>query len=74
VHLGVVYLAEAAGRAVRVRETHKLEGDFAEPAAVRAVHDRLETWSQLVLDVIEDGASAPRRDPPDGDPRHDRGT
>jgi len=53
VHLGVVYLAEAAGRAVRVRETEKLEGDFAEPAAVRAVYDRMETWSQLVLDVVD---------------------
>jgi predicted NUDIX family phosphoesterase len=52
VHLGVVFLAEADGRAVRVRETDKLEGDFAEPAAVRAVYDRLETWSQLVLDAL----------------------
>ena len=60
VHLGVVYVAEAAGRAVRIHETHKLEGEFAEPAAVRAVYDRLETWSQLVLDVVDD------------DPRNDR--
>jgi len=53
VHLGVVYVAEAAGRPVRVRETDKLEGAFAEPAAVRAVLDRMETWSQLILDAIE---------------------
>ena len=53
VHLGVVYVAEADGRAVRVRETDKLEGDFAEPSAVRAVYDRLETWSQLVLDALQ---------------------
>jgi len=60
VHLGVVYLAEAAGRPVRVRETDKLEGAFAEPAAVRAVYDRLESWSQLVFDVIgADVAGAP---------------
>ena len=52
VHLGIVYLAEAGGRAVRVRETDKLEGDFAAPAAVRAVYDRLETWSQIVLDAL----------------------
>ncbi|MFH0751856.1 MAG: NUDIX domain-containing protein [Chloroflexota bacterium] len=62
VHLGVVYLAEAAGRAVGIHETHKLEGAFAEPASVRAVYDRLETWSQLVLDVVDD------------DPRNDRRT
>jgi predicted NUDIX family phosphoesterase len=52
VHLGVVYVAEAAGRPVHVRETDKLEGDFAAPAAVRAVYDRLETWSRLVLDAL----------------------
>ncbi len=52
VHLGVVYLADAAGRAVRVRETDKLEGAFADLGAVRAVYDQLETWSQLVLDVL----------------------
>ena len=60
VHLGVVYFAEAAGRAVRIRETHKLEGEFAEPAAVRAVYDRLETWSQLALDVVDSDPSSGR--------------
>jgi len=53
VHLGVVFVADAGGRDVRVRETDKLEGDFAAPTAVRAVYDRLETWSQLVLDDLE---------------------
>jgi predicted NUDIX family phosphoesterase len=51
-HLGIVYVAEAAGRRVRIRETHKLSGSFEEPDAVRAVYDRMETWSQLVLDAI----------------------
>ena len=73
-HLGVVYLAEAAGRAVRVRETDKLEGGFAEPAAVRAVYDRLETWSQLVLDVVGGDREGVPRDDPDGDQRGDRRT
>jgi len=74
VHLGVVYLAEAAGRAVRVRETHKLEGGFAEPAAVRAVYDRLETWSQLVLDVVGGDRAGVPLDDPGGDQRGDRRT
>ena len=52
VHLGIVYLAEAGGRAVRVREKDKLQGGFATPASVRDVYDRLETWSQLILDVL----------------------
>ena len=68
-HLGVVYLAEAAGRAVRVRETDKLGGGFAEPAAVHAVYDRLETWSQIVLDAVGDGRAGIPVDDPDGDPR-----
>jgi predicted NUDIX family phosphoesterase len=53
-HLGVVYLADAAGRSVAVRETHKLSGSFESSEAVAAVYDRMETWSQLVLDVLAD--------------------
>ena len=60
VHLGAVYVAEAGGRPVRVRETEKLEGAFAEAAAVRAVHDRMETWSQLALDVVDSDPSSGR--------------
>ena len=56
VHLGVVYLADAAGRPVAVRETHKLEGSFAPPAAVAAVRDGLETWSRLVFEALEAAA------------------
>lgn len=66
VHLGVVYLAEAAGRAVHVRETHKLEGGFAELAAVRSVYDRLETWSQLILDVVGEWEAPPAPTAPPG--------
>ena len=56
VHLGVVYLADAAGRSVAVRETHKLEGAFAAAAAVAAVRDDLETWSRLVFEALEAAA------------------
>ncbi|CAN5580486.1 NUDIX domain-containing protein [soil metagenome] len=52
VHLGVVYTADAAGRRVTVREHHKLEGWFAPRHEVHAVHDRLETWSQLLLEFL----------------------
>jgi predicted NUDIX family phosphoesterase len=53
VHLGVVYVADAAGRAVAIRERDKLSGAFATLAEVRAVRDRLETWSDLLLDALE---------------------
>ena len=53
VHLGVVYVADAAGRPVAIRETDKLTGAFAEPAEVAAVADDLETWSRLVFEHLE---------------------
>ena len=52
VHVGVVFVAEARGRPVAVRETEKLEGRFAAPRDVAAVRDRMESWSQLVFDFI----------------------
>jgi predicted NUDIX family phosphoesterase len=67
-HLGVVYLADAAGREVAVRETHKLSGSFEPIQVVAAAYDRMETWSQLVLDVIAPG-SGMAGGPPHG-PRH----
>jgi predicted NUDIX family phosphoesterase len=52
-HLGIVYLADAAGRRVSIRETHKLSGSFEEIPVVRAAYERMETWSQLVLDALD---------------------
>jgi len=56
VHLGAVYVADAAGRPVAVRETDKLTGEFAEPSAVAAVTERMETWSRLVFESLADEA------------------
>ena len=53
VHLGAVYVAQAEGRTVEIRETDKLSGAFADPADVAAVIDRLETWSRLVFEFLE---------------------
>ena len=53
VHLGAVYVADAAGRHVAIRETDKLSGSFATPAEVAAVTDAMETWSRLVFDFLE---------------------
>jgi predicted NUDIX family phosphoesterase len=65
-HLGIVYHADAAGRPVRVRETDKLSGSFEEMGVVRAVYDRMETWSQLVLDAImDDRPAGPQTRPPE---------
>ena len=64
VHLGVVFTADATGRPVTVRETDKLVGSFAAPAGVRAVYDDLETWSQLVFDLLDGRASGAPDAPP----------
>jgi predicted NUDIX family phosphoesterase len=57
VHLGIVFVADAGGRAVAIRETDKLSGRFATPDEVRTVMDGLETWSRLVFDAF--GAAEP---------------
>lgn len=53
VHLGAVYVADAAGRRVAIRETAKLEGAFAGRDEVAAVVDRMETWSALVFEALD---------------------
>jgi predicted NUDIX family phosphoesterase len=62
VHLGVVFLADAGGRPVAVRETDKLTGAFASPDEVAAVAADLESWSRIVFEAIETGdtVAAPR--------------
>ena len=57
VHVGAVYLADAEGRPVEIRETDKLTGAFAHRGDVAAVVDRMESWSALVFAHLE-GARA----------------
>ncbi|HEU0243612.1 MAG TPA: NUDIX domain-containing protein [Candidatus Limnocylindrales bacterium] len=59
VHVGVVFVADAAGRPVAIRETDKLEGSFATTAATAAVRDSMETWSRLVFDALVEGDAEP---------------
>jgi predicted NUDIX family phosphoesterase len=54
VHLGVVFEADAAGRPLAIRETSKLSGRFAPVGDVLAIAERLETWSRLVLECLDD--------------------
>ncbi|MDQ3128786.1 MAG: phosphoesterase [Chloroflexota bacterium] len=53
VHLGLVYVGDAAGRPVEIRETEKLSGRFASSGEVAAVADRLETWSRIAFEFLE---------------------
>jgi predicted NUDIX family phosphoesterase len=52
VHLGIVYVGDAAGQPVAIRETDKLSGAFAATADVAAVSDRLETWSRIAFEWL----------------------
>ena len=52
VHLGAVFVANAAGRPVGIRETDKLSGQFATSDEVAAVADDLETWSRLAFEAL----------------------
>jgi len=53
VHIGAVYVADAAGRPVAIGETDKLTGSFADQEAVAAVVERMESWSALVFAHLE---------------------
>ena len=60
VHVGAVYVADAGGRPVAIRETDKLEGRFAEPGEVGRVVDEMESWSALVFEHLEAGTQRAR--------------
>lgn len=52
VHLGVVFLVEAAGRLVAVREREKLSARMADAAELLEARERMESWSRLVVDHL----------------------
>jgi predicted NUDIX family phosphoesterase len=52
VHLGVVFVVEAAGRPVAVREQEKLTARMADADELLAARERMETWSRLVVDHL----------------------
>ena len=51
VHTGILYRVKTPGE-VRVRETHKLAGDFVTWGEVEKVEERLELWSQAALKFL----------------------
>jgi len=53
VHLGAVFVAEAGGRPVAIRETDKLSGAFATRDEVIAVVELMESWSALAFAFLE---------------------
>ena len=52
VHLGAVYLLEAGGPDVVVRETEKMSGGWLPRAELEALREAMESWSQVVYDAF----------------------
>ena len=52
VHLGVVFVVEAAGRPIAVREHDKLTARMADAGELLAARERMETWSRLVAEHL----------------------
>jgi len=52
VHLGIVFVVDAAGREVRVRENDKLRGRMVPLSELRSAADRMESWSRLVAEGL----------------------
>lgn len=52
VHLGAVYVLEAAAGDVSVRETDKMNGSWVERSKLATLRERMETWSQIVYDEL----------------------
>ena len=50
VHIGLLYEIGAGSRAITVRETHKMDGAWAEIGMLEDRYPLLETWSQIVFD------------------------
>lgn len=50
VHLGAVYVLDAAEKNVSVLETEKMSGRWMRKRALRDVRDAMESWSQIVYD------------------------
>jgi predicted NUDIX family phosphoesterase len=59
VHLGVVFEADAAGRALTIRETDKLSGRFATLEEILPAYDQMETWSRFLFDFASEHQAGP---------------
>ena len=52
VHLGAVYVLDAATDEVRVRETEKMTGRWTPRAELQQHREAMESWSQIVYDAF----------------------
>ncbi|HEU5297903.1 MAG TPA: phosphoesterase [bacterium] len=53
VHFGLVHVVEVGSPSIAVRESDTLTGRLTDPAEARTLYERMETWSQLILDAAD---------------------
>jgi predicted NUDIX family phosphoesterase len=53
VHFGLVHVVEVSTPDVSVRESDTLTGRLVDAAELGDLYDRMETWSQLILDAAD---------------------
>jgi predicted NUDIX family phosphoesterase len=53
VHFGLVHVIEVGSPEISVRESDTLTGRLAAAAELRDLYDRMESWSQLILDAAD---------------------
>lgn len=55
VHFGLVHVVDVDSARIEVRESETLSGRLAASDEIRQLYDRMETWSQLILDAADPG-------------------
>lgn len=53
VHFGLVHVVDVDSPRILVRESDTLSGRLAGAQEIRQLYDRMETWSQLILDAAD---------------------
>lgn len=53
VHFGLVHVVETESPAITVRESEAMTGRLADSREVLGLRDRMETWSQIIVDTID---------------------
>lgn len=56
VHFGLVHVVDVETSDIAIRESHNLEGRLMDSGELKNLRDRMETWSQLILDAADPAA------------------
>lgn len=60
-HVGAVVLIDVSIPNIKVRENDKLTGGFMNVEEIKKSYDKLESWSQIVFDVLYEEITTPKQ-------------